>query len=162
MRKILLDEYPGYAAGADGHIYSYKSSCPRRLVGRPNGLGKYLFVSLRVRGQTIERSVHSLVCRAFHGERPTGHTVSHENGDDKDNRPWNLRWRTHSDNCRKKIEHQTDDSGTRNSRALFDEKQILKIRKWLSDGVTSRDISRRMGCDERVIGKIKRGERYVR
>jgi hypothetical protein len=43
-----------------------------------------------------------------------------------------------------------------------DSEQLSQIRKWIAEGVKLVDIARRMNCNERAIGKIKRGERYAR
>lgn len=47
---------------------------------------------------TITKSTHTLVCTAFHGERPTGYMCNHKNGRKHDNRPINLEWVTPSRN----------------------------------------------------------------
>jgi hypothetical protein len=73
-----------------------------------------------------------------------------------------LTWETRKENIGRKIVHGTDDCGHKNSRALFDQGQVNKIRRLLSLGITAREIGRKFNCDERAIGKIKRGERYAR
>lgn len=47
------------------------------------------------------RLVHRLICEAFHGCCPSGKTdVDHLNRNTSNNRPENLRWVTHRENCR--------------------------------------------------------------
>ena len=171
MRVLFLDipGFPGYRAGSDGHIYSYKvrtkidfSLVPKRLKAHPYSTGKYLFVVLRRNGKSFPKSVHRLVCEAFTGPCPKGFDCSHLNGNDMDNRPENLIWETRKQNISRKVVHGTDDCGHKNSRALFDQKQISNIRRLLSLGATAREIAVKFNCNERTIGKIKRGEHYAR
>jgi len=168
---LFLDvpDFPGYRVGSDGHVYSYKirkkidfTVKPKKLKAHPYSTGKYLHVGLRRDGKTFTKSIHRLVCSAFNGPAPVGSDCSHINGDDKDNRPSNLIWESRKKNCLRKISHGTDDCGSRNKRAMFTKEDILQIRKLLKDGTTHKDISRKFDCDERDIGKIKRGERYAR
>lgn len=49
--------------------------------------------------------VHALVAAAFIGPRPTGYDVCHNNGDNQDNRPQNLRYGTRSENIRDLVSH---------------------------------------------------------
>jgi hypothetical protein len=170
MKVLLLDipDFPGYKAGADGHIYSFKvreridyNRIPKRLSAHSGGTSAYLQVSLRRSGRTFIRTVHSLVCTAFHGERPIGLTASHINGNYLDNRPTNICWEPLKLNHRRKIEHGTDDRGIKNSRALFNAEDLYNIRQRLAAGETARSIATSFNCNERAIGKIKRGERYA-
>lgn len=55
----------------------------------------------------VQRFVHRLVAEAFIGPRPDGFECSHLNGDRSDNRPENLRWKTHVDNEADKEIHGT-------------------------------------------------------
>ena len=155
-----LKDYPGYKAGSYGHIYSYKNIYPRKLKSHTYSTGKYLFVGLRKDGKTYLRSVHRLICETFNGKPNENQDASHLDGNDKNNLPENLIWENRSKNCHRKKEHGTDDIGVKNKRAMFNIEQIIQIKKWLSEGVTCREIGKRMNCNDRNIGKIKRGEHY--
>lgn len=155
-------------AGSDGNIYSYKikngvdyNKTPKILKQGFDGKKNYLHVVLRFNQKSYTKSVHKIICESFHGLN-YGYTVSHENGIKTDNRPENLKWRTLKDNHNLKILHGKDDCGIKNSRALFNEKQLEKIRYLLSKGITQRKIAKMFKTNERNIGKIKRGERYAR
>lgn len=154
--------YPGYFAGSDGSIYSAKHGKFRKLKPAFDGAGRYMFVNPCFDGKAKPRNVHRLVCMAWHGEPAEDMVASHLNGDRSDNRPENLIWETQQANLARRVEHGTDDCGVKNTRALFDDDQITHIRERIAAGHKLRDIAKDMGCDERAIGKIKRGERYAR
>lgn len=172
MNDLILKEIPdfsGYKAGSDGYIYSYLNTKlggynynkkPKKLKGSPFSTGRYLRVVLRKNGKSYTVSVHRLICKTFNGESKNGLDCSHLDGNDKNNVPTNLVWETRKDNLNRRKDHGTEDIGIKNSRALFNLEQLLQIRKWLKDGVFANEIARRMDCNERDIGKIKRGERY--
>jgi len=172
VSNIILKEipdFPGYKAGSDGHIYSYFKShngydysrIPKKRKSHPYGTGRYLFVGLRKNDKTFQKSVHRLVCLSFNGPSPEDeYDCSHLNGNDKDNRPENLIWESRKDNHFRKKLHGTDDIGIKNTRAMFTLEQIVQIKKWLKEGITTIEIGKRMGCNYRNIGKIKRGEHY--
>lgn len=90
------------------------------LKPRPNVHG-YLSVCLSVSGVAKRRTVHSLVCSAFHGERPKGLEVGHLDGDKANNAASNLRWMTRLDNEFQKREHGTVPYGMRNGKHTMPE-----------------------------------------
>lgn len=49
-------------------------------------------------GKQLKVYAHDLVCTAFHGPRPEGKEVAHEDGDPLNNRADNLSWKTHAEN----------------------------------------------------------------
>lgn len=75
-----------------------------RKLGRHAGVGEYEYCalgSLQPNGYLLvgtgskNRSVHSLVCEAFHGPKPSkAHTVDHKDRDRSNNYASNLRWAT--------------------------------------------------------------------
>lgn len=174
MEDLVLKEiegFPGYKAGSDGHVYSYHrvgkgsrsgfSKIPKKLKSGTDSLGKYLLVVLRKDGKSYTKTVHRLICEAFKGTPIGEQDSSHLDGDNKNNVPENLIWESRSSNCHRKKVHGTHDIGFKNKRALFNLTEIVQIKKWLSEGITAREISKRMKCNDRAIGKIKRGERYM-
>lgn len=65
----------------------------------------YPFVVLQRPGKIARPKVHVLVCKAFHGPRPSGYHCRHLNGDPADPRASNLMWGTPKENERDKIIH---------------------------------------------------------
>ena len=105
----------GYEASTDGRIRSVS-----RVVYRKDGKSQpvkgrelktwvtrgYRAIKLGVHGR--HTYVHTLVCEAFHGPRPSPkHEVRHLNGDNFDNRAENLAWGTRSENKQDSIRHGT-------------------------------------------------------
>ena len=91
-----------------GRVRSLPRPCTpgKILIARAMHHG-YMLLHLSAKGVRTARTVHSLVCEAFHGPAPTGHTVAHENGDPADNRAANLSWKTWSANHLDKHRHGT-------------------------------------------------------
>lgn len=66
---------------------------------------RYVRVSLKKNGSSARELVHRIVAKAFLGEPPENRGyVLHLNNDPHDNRPSNLRWGTHTENMRHRIE----------------------------------------------------------
>lgn len=66
----------------------------------------YRFV--RIGGERKKYTVHSLVLRAFVGERPAGLQIRHLNGDKSDNRLDNLEYGTAKENAKDRKNHGTE------------------------------------------------------
>ena len=161
---IPLVNFPGYFAGEDGRIYSTRgrwSNDIKPLAGGPNGSG-YFNVILMRDGVRFTRMIHTLICEAFHGLRPSGpYEVSHKDGNKKNNIPSNLLWETKVENRARRLVHDGGDYGTRNSRALINEDQLISIRHLLVEGnLTHKAIGEQFGVSRAFISKIKGGFRY--
>jgi len=109
--------FPYYQASNKGNIRSLTRWSPHPrdncyvlkrgnlLTPRQNTTGR-LQVTLHRDGEKITRSVHSLVCEAFHGPRPKDRRFAcHINGDHLDNRPENLYWGTPKQNYEDAVNH---------------------------------------------------------
>lgn len=151
-----------YLAGSDGHIYRLKDGSYRKLVGRPGSNRKYLTLwSYPKEGKRKTRSVHVLICLAYHGVKPTPtSTASHLNGDGWDNRPENLIWESQAKNLSRKNEHGTHDRGLNNSRSVLTPETLKLVKKYLEDGRTHQSIADELGVSRPVITRVNTGERY--
>lgn len=162
--------FKGYFAGEDGKIYCNlpmgKQSGignTRMLAGAIQSSGKYFYVSIKSdNGKRTTKRVHRLVCLAFWGiPNDEKDTVSHLDGNWRNNKPHNLRWESLSDNHNRKKEHGTDDIGVKNSRSSIGLGTLRKIRKLLSLGIlTQKEIGAKFGLSRLFITKIKNGHRY--
>jgi hypothetical protein len=78
----------------------------------------------------VHRSVHVLVCVAFHGPRPSSkHTVAHNDGNPFNNKACNIRWATVAENHADKTQHGTALTGARNHMTKLSEADVREIRK---------------------------------
>lgn len=109
-KELIPTGYPGYYVHANGSVWSasnWRGKGLYRLNTRPDEAG-YSRVSL---GQGKKRPcipVHKLICKAFHGERPSpSHEIRHLNGVKEDNRAENLAWGTRSENAKDRAKHGT-------------------------------------------------------
>lgn len=87
-----IPDFPGFHAHDDGSITDPKG---RVLTTRPANKG-VLIADLRIpNGKSTTKTVHRLVCIAFHGAPPCGDCeVHHKDKDRNNNRPDNLEWKT--------------------------------------------------------------------
>lgn len=158
LAKATLSDLPGYEIRDDGSVWSighnWRGLGARALSPTLNG-GGYLTVRLTVAGKRIKRTVHSLVARAFNGERPSPHhEVRHLDGVKTHNRPSNLAWGTVAENAADRKRHGTEraaDNGRRsaakiagsNSRlAKLATDQVLEIRRRAHTGERAWAIAR--------------------
>lgn len=74
-----------------------------KAYGKPGR--EYVYVGLRVRGDAVNRTIHSLVLEAFIGPRPPGQEACHNDGNSKNNMLENLRWDTSKGNNADKVRH---------------------------------------------------------
>lgn len=125
--------------------------------------GGYLQVVFSRDGKHTNKSVHRMVLEAFKGLAPAGMVSCHEDGDQKNNLPGNLRWGTQSSNIMDKIKHGTDDRGSKNPSSVLDEAQVLAIRLALGSGERGigRKLAKKYGVSASIISAINVGKRWA-
>lgn len=126
--------------------------------------GGYCYVKLYgMSGIFKRRSVHSLVCEAFHGPRPLHHEANHIDGVKYNNRSSNLEWTTKSGNSihAKSIGliHFYDRKypvrkGEDNNHVILTEVRVKEIRS-IPKGVPIKDIAVVFGVTPVTIHKIR-------
>ncbi|HFK6836011.1 MULTISPECIES: HNH endonuclease [Citrobacter freundii complex] len=82
-----IDAEDGYYVSEDGYIYN--QNYDNVLTNSPARNG---YERVNIRGKAYY--VHDLVCTAFHGKRPQGYTVEHEDQCKTNNYYKNLSWQT--------------------------------------------------------------------
>lgn len=163
LRKRVLG-FPGYWAGVDGRIYSTwpargrfsakkSPSAEPRVLRAATGRNGYLYVSLRRDGKDVTRTVHSLVCEAWHGQRPKGMQVCHGGADKADNRPSNLSWGTPAKNSGPdKIRDGRVARGEKQGHSKLTVQDVRRIRELLGQGMMLRQIAEMHGvCLTNII-----------
>lgn len=109
---------------------------------------------MRRNGTQRHRSVHRLVCRAFHGPAPEGKpVVAHYDGDPLNNRADNLRWASYLDNFEDSIRHGTKPG--------LDREQIRLIKAALVLGAGSGELASKYGVSRNTISRISTGKRWA-
>src|SRR5215472_6204839 len=94
------------------------------ILKQPPDRDGYPHISLYKHGKHVSAKVHSLVCEAFHGQRPTLlHEVAHEDGNPSNVQANNLRWDTRAGNHADKLRHGTHNRGERHGLSLLSNKQ---------------------------------------
>lgn len=109
------------------------------------------------------RSVHRLVCEAFHGTPPSGlHVARHLDGDKLNNSASNLAWGTGSENMADSRRHGTDPLGSRNPAAKLDEATVAQIKGLLTDERGNRAaLARQFGVSPSMVERIANGKNWV-
>ncbi|WP_248948290.1 HNH endonuclease [Oerskovia enterophila] len=111
-RVTLVDAGPEWRpVGVEGYFANREGQVLGRFgrVLKPWIAGSgYEYIAVPT-GGTGKRNVtvHSLVCTAFHGPRPDGMQVAHNDGNPTNNRAENLRWTTPADNSADRRRHGT-------------------------------------------------------
>lgn len=162
----IIPEAPNddYRAGSDGHIYSrtehkgfgrviYRDWYP--LKGHFTKKG-YRTVSLCHNNKKVSRSVHRLICSAFHGPSPSPvHQVRHLDGNPNNNLPGNLCWGTQAENWQDRRIHGTASVGEKHPAAKLTDQEREHIRWAVSRGLCSRrHAARALGMSESAISGL--------
>lgn len=115
----------------------------------PQRSGSYYMVILSPHFETglprRGRTIHTLVCEAFHGPRPEGAQCSHLDGNGLNNQADNLRWESVRRNNARKFNHGTVLSGENHPSAKLNE-----------DGVRAIHVLRKSGMPRKVIANALR------
>jgi hypothetical protein len=108
------------------------------------------------------RTVHTLVCRTFHGPPPTPeHEVGHHDSDRTNCRAANLYWTTRAGNHRhayaagRQIAGAAGQLGTANRAAKLNPDKVRAIRRALAAGVLAKQLAREYGVTPRAIYVIR-------
>lgn len=126
-------DMPEYEVSSLGRIRRVSSLINKKLYEPltprpgPYGYPNYLF---KFGKKKWRRNIHPLVCRAFHGPKPTPkHGVAHNDGSRDNNRASNLRWVTQVENSLDSIRHGTSTRGERNAFSKLNKDAVLEIRR---------------------------------
>jgi len=163
-----VEGYPGFKAGSDGSIWTTRiprtkpikhSKEWRKSTVVINDLG-YCEVSTAGINTRKKQSVHVLVSIAFHGPRPHGKQVCHNNGNKQDNRPSNLRWGTVKENSDDRLVHGTRPLGEKVVNSVLTEFDVCRARELKLQGMTAREISSFLGRKHGTIQDAISGRKW--
>lgn len=150
--------YPGYWVSSLGGI---KGPSGEFMRGVRNTKSGYLQITITANrsgtGKQVKAYLHEMVCTAFHGNRPFGKQVAHDDGNKWNNAAWNLRWATPGENNNDRRRH-----GTINTNRRLTPEQAKEIRSRYSkkEGVTMKVLGEEFGLSLCSISQIIRGETY--
>lgn len=100
--------HEGYEVDECGNVWSlsnWRGYGRRKLTPYPNSHG-YPSVKVRNPNGMKKMLIHTAVCAAFHGPKPSpDHQVRHLNGNRSDNRADNLAWGTAAENASDRARH---------------------------------------------------------
>lgn len=143
-------------------VSGYEVSCLGRirnaagLVMRQQVQGGYttLMIGSRTDGSRERRSLHRMVCEAFHGKPPTPkHHAAHADGDPLHNVPGNLRWATATENAADSVSHGTRPKGVPNRLTAPQRAVALAA---LAVGVRQPDIAEALDISVTTVRTLKR------
>lgn len=122
----------------------------------------YLMYILQRDGKAKGFTAHSLVARAFIGERPEGLTINHRDGNKENNHVDNLEYVTQKENS----QHAADtglllpQKGTAHGMAKLTDEMVLEIRKRAANGEKQRELATEYKVSFQTISKIVRRLRW--
>lgn len=166
---VITKEIPNtdglYVAGSDGHVYCYSESRVNSKKPKPFRLSEsigsngYPFVSIVINGRRKTKAVHTLVCTAFHGLRPSDiYETRHMDGNKCNSAPGNLLWGTPGENEADKRRHGRVAKGQRHGQAKLTDEAVRILRASIPIGLwNAADAARVFGVDPSVIKNAVRG-----
>lgn len=168
----IIEAFPDYSVSSHGRVKRttpnrYGLISDRALVPVLGNHG-YLVVSLHRDTHQSAKTIHTLVCHAFHGPKPSRkHQAAHFDGNKRNNFSTNLAWKTPSENNMDKNRHGTMRTGS-NHHALYmpqcmprgsthgnaklTEQLVKKIRK---DKRSQSAIAASIGVTQSLISQVK-------
>lgn len=146
LKPIPVSPNSDYMAGEDGQIYSrtrYAGFGRKEYVdwyalkGHKTKKG-YSTVSLCHDNRKVTKSVHRLICMAFHG-MPSKNSmqVRHLDGNPENNLPSNLAWGTQQENWQDRSAHGNGISGERHHAAKLTDKERYHLKWAIRKGLCS-------------------------
>lgn len=116
-------------------------------------------ITLSHKKNRMTKSVHRLVCMAFHGmPEPSTLQVRHLDGNPENNRPDNLKWGTQQDNWLDRKAHGNGIEGEKHWNAKLTDAEREHLRWAIKRGLCSRrHAARVLGMSQASISAIAKG-----
>jgi len=169
LRTIPVSPNDDYMAGSDGQIYSRTryagfgrkervdwSPMKARLPKNRGSKQAYKTVTLCHENRKVTKTVHKLVCLAFHGPQPSpSMQVRHLDGDAGNCAPENLAWGTQVENWQDRRMHGRVAMGERHHSSKFTDVEREHIRWAVTHGLCSQShAARALGVAQASIRAI--------
>lgn len=150
----IIPNFSKYSADDTGNIYTtYRNGKLRKLNQHTDRYG-YRTVRLTDRGHRKTKTVHRLICSAFHGICPKNMMSRHLDGDRLNNLPDNLCWGTAQDNSDDKWRHGTMCTKEKSGRARFTQSDVDLMRSRYINGETQQTIADDFKTTQNRISEI--------
>lgn len=151
----IIEEAPNYEVSNTGMVRNKNTLHIKSLRYTKDG---YLRVTLYPTGHSY--TIHQLVMRTFYPEL-RNQCINHIDGNKENNNIENLEWCTvkHNNIHRSKM-HPNSSKGERNSQAILNNEQAMKIKYGIFDGLNNREIGDLFGVSSEVVRRIRSGERW--
>jgi len=160
-----LKEYEGlYEISNMGNIRSLIKKGNTKHQIRKTGVDVstgYINVMLRKNNIPLTKRVHRLVAEAFIPNPDNKPVVNHKDGNKKNSAASNLEWMTYSENTLHSLKNglQKKVFGDKNYITKIKDQDVLKIREFINEGKTNKEIAKIYNVDPSNISKIKTGKR---
>lgn len=151
-----------YVLSEFGEVKRIRPGVGRARVGailctgkNPKGY-KHLLLSRNGRSKTFY--IHTLVCRVFHGPKPTpAHQAAHRDDDKENNHQSNLYWATPKQNHADRRRNGGILVGERIGRSKLTERDVRRIRELRRMGWKNACIGKKFGVAPHTISAINTG-----
>jgi len=164
---VTLSEYEGkrfyatgeiYTRGGDVSVpgvYTSEGSFWRPMALTPDNDG---YLTVKLGGKT--KTVHTIICRAFHGPKPApNYQACHNDGVKINCRADNLRWGTPVENRADQELHGTGVRGERHHKAKVSDADLAQVFQWNAEGKTQTEIASRLNVSQAWVSRILNGKR---
>lgn len=112
--------------------------------------------------QQKQYSIHRLIAMAFIPNPQNKPFVNHIDGNKHNNTIENLEWCTYRENLDHAIKSNLVPYGVRSPKSKLKEDEVVVIKKYLSEGVTCKDIAKKFNVNISTISLIKKGKNWWR
>lgn len=119
----------------------------------PQNTGYGGYRTLHVPGKNTLRA-HTVICEAYHGERPAGAVVRHLDGVSTNDHADNLAWGTQQENCDDTVRHGKSTKGSKNPQAVLTRRKVLDIRRRRVAGESNAALAAEYGVSPATICDI--------
>ena len=155
--------------GSDGSVQVWHSGWKRWRTLMPRIKNRMKFVCFVLNGRQITRSLGRLVCRAFHGPKPLGHTSFRFPDPDPANcRADNIRWAPAgaakigcTENRGSFCHRRPNSRGAANGSAVMTEADVVTARRLKSEGLSHAAIADRLGYNANTIASAVSGRKWA-
>lgn len=169
IKEIWVDAYGSNGRYQVSNLGGFKSFHPRfyNQIGKPrvpkSPRGRYPWIVMYLEDKNIKKTLHRVIWESFKGPIPKGLEINHLDGVKTNSCLSNLELVTPSQNQihAYKTGLKKITTGTKHWNSVFSNKDILKIKDLLKNGMSQGKISKMYGCNQSSISDIATGKRHL-